>query len=364
MGSMNGSSVLAGMCLGLLCVATPAAGQAATKVSLTDGVAVEGDDGSRLQVGYLGWLRYQVNAQSGQTPAHGFALPVSRPQLTAAFPTQKLVLFTQAEMGGDLDSRLLDAELFWRPNEPLGLHIGYYRPHFSRSFRTGLPFLLSPGRGEIVDTFRPPRDLGVTATGVLSDGGFEYQVGVFNGPQDARGARHPRRVTARIAYNPMGAVPYTQTPWFNGIEGTRVSIGAQAMWANPVRVDEDGDPTSSDDFSAAADVTVFTSKISSVTEAHVRILDEAGVDALRDVEIGATTRFGYLIVPERFDVSGQLSIIQLARDDQPAFLIGAGGQWYIVENHAKMQVFYQLRTPSDPDGVVAHLAQVQAQLWF
>ncbi|MEM1348456.1 MAG: hypothetical protein AAGI01_07880 [Myxococcota bacterium] len=349
------------------CVASfsaQASAQPEVKVSLSEGVALKGPGDEQLRIGYLGWFRYQINARRGEPASHGFALPVSRPMLTAAFAEQQLVLFTQAEMGGDLDARLLDAEVVWRSDRLFGVHAGYYRPYFSRSFRTALPLLVSPGRGEVVDTFRPPRDFGVTAMGVLADGSFEYQAGVFNGPQDPRIARYPRRVTARVAYNPMGRVPYTQTPWLAGVADTRVAVGAQAMWASPVRLDVDGALVSSDDFSAAVDVTVFTPRLASLTEAHVRLLDQPTPDAQRDLEIGATTRLAYLVVPERFDVSGQLSVIQLAADDQPALALGAGGQWYLVGNHAKLQAFYQLKTPSDPEGVVAHLVQAQAQLWF
>ena len=201
----------------MLATAAPARA-AELELSMERGLRIS-PEGSKdtLRVGFLGQMRLEAQVNSAEAaPSFVFALPVVRPNLNVSLLEERLQLFVQPEMGGSgRVVRLLDAEAVVALGDCAcspRLSFGYYRPWYTRSFRTNLPLLAFPTRGAIAQANHGPRSLGVSVGG--RPGIFEYHVGVFNGevPDQIDNGLLPRLVTGRVALNPLGPTPYTQTP--------------------------------------------------------------------------------------------------------------------------------------------------------
>lgn len=333
------------------------------RLSLAEGFRiVDPAHKASFHIGYLGWIRYaMVNAPN--TTTSGFAMPLARPYMTADILNGQMRFNLQAELAGGTP-KLLDAEVFQNVGDGFALHIGQYRPHLSRGWRTGLPVLALPGRGPVQDSFHPTRAIGVTAYGTPLDGKLEYYVGLFNGPSPASGVDHPRLATARLAWNPLGPTPYTQTPWFSGLDGARLSVGFNGMWQSPQEVDDQGAPVDVDQLTGSLDVALLTSRWSWTTEAFARQTRTPRQDTIH-------TWGAYTIVSALMPTTMPLDLAARAgvkrRDDDTI------GQSYELgvnlyperHDHLKLSVYSQVedRLDTSTDGFIYRLG-AQIQLWL
>lgn len=352
---------------------TPATAQEATRpaqttsgpqvrLSLAEGFRfVDPAHKASFHIGYLGWMRYAVES-APQATTNSFAMPLARPYMTADILDGTMRFNLQAELAGGTP-RLLDAEVFQRVSDSFGLHLGQYRPHFSRGWRTGLPVLALPGRGIVQDSFRPGRALGVTAYGTPLHGKIEYYLGVFNGPAPASGTDHPRMATARIAWNPLGETPYTQTPWFGAIDGSRLSVGLNGMWTSPQEIDAQGATVDLNTLTGALDVAWLNPRWAWTTEAFAR--------QTRTPHQNPTSTWGaYTTISALMPTTTPLDLSARAgvkrRDDDTLGQTYELGLNYYPEykDHLKLSVFSQAEDLLNSTDAFTYRLGAQIQLWL
>ena len=242
---------------------------------------------------------------------------------------------------------LIDAELELRWSQAVGVMFGRYRSFFSRNWRTVLPVLMSPGRGETIDAFRPERAFGATVFGELLDHKVEYALAAQDmGEVDAQAPRAPLYV-AHAVFNPLGATPYTQTPWFGEVSDLRVAIGGSAM----VR---QGGAVSTDVSKATfgAELTVLHPRFAWLSEAFEGEVRNA---AARVEGRGFYTQVGAPLVARTLDAHLRYSLIKPLRlGGAPLGDVGArtcvevSVGYYLAGNRAKVVLHYQRSEGVDP----------------
>ncbi len=332
------------------------------ELSLERGLRVT-DPGSSntLKLGFLGQMSFEASLER-DSPRLNFSLPVARPFINASLMDERLTLFVQPELAGSA-ARLLDAEAvialgdcYCSPR----ISVGYYRPWFTRSWRTGLPQLAFSTRGAAARAFHGPRSLGVSVGG--RPGIFEYHVGVFNGqtPQQVPGAI-PRLLTARVAINPLGPVPYTQTPWFEDLPGPRLSIGLNGAYALPVEASRDGGFIEREQATGALDVAFLTPHLSVLAEGFARA--ELDTDEL---SWGSYLQINGLLAEKVWDIGGRVGVFRLADDftsGQTDLHVELSSTLYLAGPSARLMFYYRAERGLDSGNGLDALG-TQAQLWF
>jgi hypothetical protein len=348
-----------------LAAASPA--QAAElEFSMERGLRLSPQDSSdTLRVGFLGQMRFEALSQNQGEPTAVFALPIVRPYMSASLLDERLTVFLQPEMGGaNRLVTLLDAEAVVALGDCAcspRLSFGYYRPWYTRSFRTNLPLLAFPTRGAVAQAFHGPRSLGVSVGG--SPGIFEYHVGAFNGevPAQISNGVFPRLFTARVALNPLGPTPYTQTPWFAGLPGPRFSVGLNGAFAMPVRASADGGFVERVEAKGAVDVALLTPNLSLLAEGFVT--QELELDEL---SWGAYAQANALLVEGAWDIGVRAGADQRPvpfGDPETTAHVELSTTLYLYGPHARVMIYGRgNQVLDDPRGAVA--LGSHAQLWF
>ena len=339
---------------------------------LEEGFAVtSADERFGLGIGFLGQMRYQVEESDGEID-HGFVLPVVRPFLDAYLWDDKVHVFVMPELAPS-QPRLLDAQVTVNLHQAFGLHLGQYRPFYSRGFMTGLPVQLLPDRGPVVDEFRVDRDLGVTAFGRPLAGRLEYYVGILNGEgPNAVGNVDPNMLyTGRVVVAPLGPVGYTQTPGL-GEDALpfRVAFGANG-YTNVVEESEVvTDPMTGQDVTvalpdrremgASADVALRWDRLSSQGEYFWRRRTrEGGPDT---TAWGAYGQVGVMAIRDRLQLGFRTGVLDL--EDRPNIVVPLepGFNVFIADNHAKVQFRYRCDVDLGESGCRAQVGMIQVQL--
>lgn len=158
-------------------------------------------------------------------------------------------------------SPILDAEYEIRWSQGCALLLGRYRPLSSRSLRVGLPVLSTPTRGKVSDEFTDPRMNGVTLMGQPLSGVLEYAIGVLDAAGYDPKLDRDLNLTGRLSFNPFGATPYTQIPWYGGVSSLKMSLGLNTTrQLNPAKT-KDPRVKYSTDFSVLHPRFLFTGEI-------------------------------------------------------------------------------------------------------
>lgn len=200
----------------------------ALHASLDDGLSVSTADGSfSVRLGLLVQARYELR-RTPSIDTQGFDVRVVRPQLRGTIGRPWLRFFVQPELADT--QRLLDLQLDAQPTPLFGVRVGQFLTPFSRAFNTPVPLLQFPDFSVVNTAFRADRDTGVMLHGEPFGGRAEWNLGVFNGNGLDRGGndRFDLRWMARLAWNPLGAVSYNETPALNGPTPWRVGVGVNA----------------------------------------------------------------------------------------------------------------------------------------
>ena len=275
--------------------------------------------------------------------------------------------FTRAffQMEWIASPNLLDAELELRWSPAVGVMFGRYRSFFSRGWRTPLPALMAPGRGEALDAFRPERAFGATVFGELLDHKLEYAVSVQDmGAVDAKAPRVPLYI-AHASFNPLGPTPYTQTPWFGEVSDLRVAVGGSAMLKQRGRVS-----THTDERTLGAALTALHPSFAWISEAFDGDLRSTSStpDAPARVEgRGLYTQVGVPLIARALDLQGRYGVIKARRLngadlrlDARQVVEGSLG-YYLAGNRAKLVLHYQRAEGVDPTALTpAALASLAA----
>lgn len=322
------------------------------RASLPGGVKASGAGGvTGVRLDFLGQSALRLSGREGEPQQQGWLLSHIRPGANVDLEApdgSPLHLFFQAEFAG-ASPQLLDAQAEWRPSREFGLLVGRYRPLFSRGWTTGLMALAMPGRGAVQDAFHPGRAVGVTARGELDGGTWEYALGALDaGPLDASQERLPL-ATARLVWNPLGPTPYTQTPWFEGIDGMRLAVGLNGHASQAGPLEESGRRQAT----GSADVTFFWPRLAWLSEAFARRQGDQDT-------WGAYSQLSYLLSPRTLDVAlraGQL-------EDRQS--LETSLSWYLEGNHAKLMLHGQLDqwSPQGASSYTEYQANLFAQIWL
>ena len=326
-----------------------------TTASMSDWFEVSNSsESSSLQLGLLSWIR-----ADGKAEGASLTIPIARPYLSARFNGGETRVDTQVELA-DASSTLLDLEVSHQLDRSITLSIGKFRPHFSRGWRTGLPALALPSRGFVQDTYHPSRAIGASIHGALAHRHFDYFIGGFAEPQSAEpDSVQPILATIRMVWSPLGATPYTQTPWFEDLDGLKLAIGANAMTRSVREAIDEGEQLRGETtFTASCDLAVMSRTWALTTEAFVR-QQQANAHA-RDH--GAYVLVSTLLPTRRaLDVSARLGLHDTNNASlERAYELGVG--------------FYPTRTQrlkaslsmslADQENTTTYNLNAQLQLWL
>jgi hypothetical protein len=320
--------------------------------------------GNQFGIGLLSTIRYGADIQGVGSPGVdtlGFSLPYVRPNLHAKMFDGKVRALVQIEVNG-ANPHLLDAELVYQPFAAFGLDIGRYRPHVSRAWITGIPVLSMPGRGTIDDTFHGNRALGLTVFGRPFDGRFEYDFGVFNGDADPDSLEP--MVTGRLAYNPLGKVPYTQTPNIDGVDSPRFAFGINS-WSDRFTPD----PANPADVGGANRRVTLGGDFVFMSKRVHALVEGFGRWQLRKADVlgtswGSQAQVGVMVIDRTLELQARAGLYGPLRG-QPLQGIWEGGlAWYLWGNHLRAQLHYLCSQDLTLPACSTHRVQLQAQLWF
>jgi len=145
--------------------------------------------------------------------------------------TSNLTYRVQADLTKANTAQLMDdAWINYRFADEAQAQVGQFKVPFLREE------LISDGaqqfvdRANVVDAFKPSYDIGVMGWGNVSKGLFAYSAGIFGGAGQGQARTGNNSAYAiRAAFNPLGAMPYTESALEN-FENLRFSIGGDYFW--------------------------------------------------------------------------------------------------------------------------------------
>jgi len=316
-------------------------------------------------IGLLAQLRYGATLSSSGVDSLGFSLPFLRPNLHASLFDGKLRFLIQPELSGP-SVRLLDAQVVYQPVAAFGLDLGQYRPHVSRAWNTPIPLLSMPGRGLVDDTFHSDRALGATVFGRPFGGKLEYDLGVFNGGGYNIGqpVQLEPLVAWRLGVNPLGPVPYTQTPAFAEVERPVFGFAVHG-WTDRFRaeqVDPASKPEPQQRIVAGGDFVLMTSRTHTLVEGFARwAVDDSG---LFDAGWGSQVQFGVMLLPRTLELQARAGVLDPGTHRATQGVWEGGLSWYLWGNHLRAQLHYACTQNLGELGCTNHRAELQTQLWF
>lgn len=331
---------------------------------LQKGFVFEFKHGSKLQLGALLTGQGNLSVDQDVGADAGFALVHARTQIAASFFDERLQVVVQPELAGP--ARLLDAEVSARFDPNFGVRMGFYRPFFMRDFRVNIPMVALPTRGFVHDHFTTGRRLGVAIEGSPVDGMFEYFAGVYNGNAgDFSGAQAANALfLGRVAFNPLGPTPYTQTPQIGDLDGTRVSVAMNVSTERAPLVESPPEGTkaiTTQRTTFAADATVMSPKgwlsVTGVRRWHPALNGPSG-------SFGGYVMGGVPLGDSIFDLTARSGVIDENRGPARGQHEGAVNA-YVVGNNLRVSVAYLCeRQRGFGAGCQTHTFTTQARLVF
>jgi hypothetical protein len=196
-----------------------------------EGFRIKDESGNyMLRIGFQGAYKFEPTWTNGEAQDRN-ALAFLRPILRGSLFKPWITFWTSMELAGN-PPFLLDSYFDVVPVEEFGVRAGQQYSLISRQEQLGPQQLFFPGWAPVAEYFWPGRDKAVQVYGFLWDKRFEYYAGVFSGTPLRQTSTIPGNyeLQGRIAYNPLGAVPYGyEFPFTDKGEPlpTRVAIALQ-----------------------------------------------------------------------------------------------------------------------------------------
>lgn len=352
-----------------------ASNTAAIGVSAKEGVYARSGDGSfSLKVGTLIQTRFNVSSTPDASRKVEFLPLLARLYAQGTLGAPWLKFYLQPEFAGQQSPepvvpvppapRLLDAWVEAQPADWLGVRVGIMRPHFSRSwinplqralmfdrseanlfFRTHGPILEVSGPN-VEPTLPWDRDIGVEVSGAPLDGVLEYSIGLFNGNGPWLGRNGDQWVMpmARLAVNPLGAVPYDETLAVSDADAAwkfQLAVGAyqnryRIAYVNP-EPEREG---TEEQRTLGADVTLGGGGFFMSAEGYLRARRLSNGETTE--ERGATALVGWMFWAPYLEATARLSYIDPKRDAQSDLrnVYEAQLNYYHFNNNLKLGLRY------------------------
>jgi len=180
----------------------------------------------QLSLGGRGQFQYQfLDRETGQDVSQ-FRIRRFKVYMGGYAFSSDLTYRVQADLTKANTAQLLDdAWINYRFAEEAQAQAGQFKVPFLREE------LISDGaqqfvdRANVVDAFKPSYDIGVMGWGDISKSLFAYSAGIFGGAgQGQTRTGNSSAYAIRAVFNPLGAVPYTESALEN-FENLRLSIG-------------------------------------------------------------------------------------------------------------------------------------------
>lgn len=183
-----------------------------------------------LRLGAQLQFRYVASDADRKPDRNGFKVQQIRPQIRATIGKPWIQIFIQPELANV--PQMLDLELTVEPCKAFGVKFGQFLTPFSRTFLTPVPKLLFQDFSIANTFFRSDRDTGGMLYGAPFSGVLEYYLGAFNGNRINQNGNDDDKLLgiARLAVNPLGAVPYDETAGLAGPMPFRFAIGVNGYY--------------------------------------------------------------------------------------------------------------------------------------
>jgi phosphate-selective porin OprO/OprP len=185
------------------------------------------DRNFQLSLGGRGQFFYQfLDRDTGQDVSQ-FRIRRFKVYLGGYAFTSDLTYRVQADLTKSNTAQLLDdAWINYRFADEAQAQAGQFKVPFLRQELVSDGAQQFVDRSNVVDAFKPSYDIGAMGWGSVSKSRFAYSAGIFGGA----GQGQPRTgnnsaYAIRAAFNPLGAVPYTESALEN-YEDPRFSVGA------------------------------------------------------------------------------------------------------------------------------------------
>lgn len=325
--------------------------------ALDKGLQISDPSGSvKLQLAGVAHVRADIAKTEGEKLQAGFSVPIMRPVLKGQLGVPWLKVFIQPELAKETP-KLLDMSLDFAIHDAFQLRVGQFITPFSREFFTPLPNLLFPDFSIADVYFRAGRDTGVMIFGKPLDGTLEYYLGAFNG----NGINHANddadfETMARLVYNPLGAIDYTELPTLKGPQPFKLSLGVDALRGEQTTTDMLGAQQKNTWYSLSADVTARYGNLHGEAEAYYRWGDTPNA-------LGGYAQAGLMLMPQTLELGLRFSHLDPDQDikDDDTQRYESVLVLYMVGNHLKLQTRYGLQTQG---GKLTHMGTLLTQLAF
>ncbi len=348
--------------------------------SLADGLGLKREDKLfSVDLGILTQMRFTATAHDGKVADDGFNVLMVRPTLRVKALRDTVRLFVQPELGTP-NPKLLDFELTWQPRPEVGLRVGQFLTPMTRAFLTPVPLLQFTDFNRVNAKFRADRDTGAMIFGATKNGKLDYWLGAFNGNGIDKGGNDDTTMMgiARIAVNPVRAMPYDETPSLKGPVpfGMAIAVNGVADRAHPTKTvtDATGAQTTvalpaETRLTGGGDVAIAYKSFTFLGEAFTKMVQPDG--AQRSFAYGAYAQAGLFAIPKRleFAVRGGFMDPNRSKDKDTESNVEGLITGYFVGNHLKVGARYTMirNEAKTGDGLlpgVNHRFMIQSQLWL
>jgi hypothetical protein len=325
-------------------------------------------------------MRFATTVNDGKIVDAGFNVNIVRPTIRMKAFHDKLQLFVQPELGTPTP-KLLDYELTWQPVSEVGLRVGQFLTPMTRAFLTPVPLLQFNDFNRVNVKFRADRDTGAMIFGATKNGKLDYWLGAFNGNGIDKGGNDDTSMmgVARVAVNPVRAMPYHETPSLNGPVPCGIAIGVNGVAdrAHPTKVVTD--PTTGAQSTVAlpaetrltggADIAIAYKSFTFLGEAFAKMVDPDG--GQRSFAYGAYAQAGIFAIPKRLEIAIRGGFMDPNRnnDKDTEANVEALITGYLVGNHLKLGARYTFirNEAKTADGLLPGVNQrfiIQSQVWL
>ena len=348
--------------------------------SLADGLGLKREDKLfSVDLGILTQMRFTATVHDGKIADDGFNVLMVRPTLRVKALRDTVRLFVQPELGTP-NPKLLDFELTWQPKPEVGLRVGQFLTPMTRAFLTPVPLLQFTDFNRVNAKFRADRDTGAMIFGATQNGKLDYWLGAFNGNGIDKGGNDDTTMMgiARIAVNPVRAMPYDETPSLKGPVpfGIAIAVNGIADRAHPTKTvtDATGAQTTvalpaETRLTGGADIAIAYKGFTFLGEAFTKMVEPDG--AQRSFAYGAYAQAGLFVMPKRleFAVRGGYMDPNRSKDKDTESNFEGLITGYFVGNHLKVGARYTMirNEAKTADGLnpgVNHRFMIQSQLWL
>jgi hypothetical protein len=349
--------------------------------SLADGLGLRREDKLfSVDLGILTQMRFSTTVNAGKIVDDGFNVYIIRPTLRVKAFHDKVRLFVQPELGTPTP-KLLDFEINWQPSPEVGLRVGQFLTPMTRAFLTPVPLLQFNDFDRVNAKFRADRDTGAMIFGATKNGKLDYWLGAFNGNGIDKAGNDDTTMmgVARVAVNPVRAMPYNETPSLSGPVpfGIAIALNGIADRAHPTKTVTDATtgvqttvPLATETrLTGGGDIAIAYKSFTFLGEAFTKMVDQDG--GKRSFAYGAYAQAGIFPIPKRLEIAVRGGFMDPNRDKPKDTEGNFEGliTGYFLGNHLKVGARYTLirNEAKTGDGLlpgVNHRFIIQTQLWL